>query len=63
METCDVLYFSDKVFENLIFIPVIVNGIEVTALFDTGVDIVCGAKWVIDYQSHYFAISNIVEKE
>lgn len=36
METCDVLYFSDKVFENLIFIPVIVNGIEATALFDTG---------------------------
>lgn len=36
MEICDELYFSDKVFENLIFIPVTVNGIEVTALFDTG---------------------------
>lgn len=48
---------------DLIFIPVIVNGIEVTALFDTGADILYGAKWVIDYQSRYFAISNIVEKE
>lgn len=51
METCDVLYFSDKVFENLIFIPVIVNGIEVTALFDTGSGYVlcfkkhCGTVW------------------
>lgn len=37
METCNMLYFSDKVFENLIFLPVIINDIEVTALFDTGV--------------------------
>lgn len=48
METCDVLYFSDKVFENLIFIPVIVNGIEATALFDTGAGMSFVSKSIVE---------------
>ena len=32
----NVIHFSNRMFQNLIFIPVTLNDITVTAMFDTG---------------------------